>query len=319
VAVIEPHTPLVKGEPELLPSALPVLVTLGQRKDAALWLSSLPSLIEQVRRQWQLRLSAPLHAGSCSWVAPAELPDGARVIVKIGWPHREMRGEPAALEAWAGGPAVRLLANDPVRHALLLERCEPGSPLMTAVLPAEQRLSAGCEVLRELWAARVPKGDAFETLPSVAAEWADLVDERMDRLRPGYDPGLVAEGCRLLRTLPRTATRTTLLHGDFNPGNILSAQRRPWLAIDPKPMVGDPAYDPWPLLEQVDDPFGYPRPAPVLKDRVRLLAEELDLDPARIIAWAVARRVETALWAAQQSDVAGGASIMDEAQTLANL
>jgi streptomycin 6-kinase len=303
----------------LLPSALPVVVTLGQREDAASWLAGLPALIEQVREQWQLRLSAPLHGGSCSWVAPAHLPDGTPVIVKIGWPHREMRGEPAALAAWAGGPAVRMLKHEPNRHALLLERCEPGSPLTTDLQPAEQRLSSACTVLRELWAVPPPAGNAFEHLEAVAAEWADLVDERMDRLTPGYDRGLVAEGSALLRTLPRTAIRTALLHGDFNPGNILSARRRPWLAIDPKPMVGDPAYDPWPLLEQVDDPFGYPRPAPVLKARVRQVADELHLQPARILAWAVARRVETALQAAHRSDVAGGAAVMAEARILAGL
>lgn len=317
--MIEPPPSTARGGPELLPSTLPVVVTLGPREDAASWLADLPSLIEQVREQWQLRLSSPLHGGSCSWVAPADLPDGTHVIVKIGWPHREMRGEPAALDAWAGGPAVLLLDHDPVRHALLLERCEPGSPLTTAAQPAEQRLGSGCAVLRDLWAATPPIAGAFEALEAVAAEWADLVDERMDRLHPGYDRGLVAEGSFLLRTLPRTATRTALLHGDFNPGNVLSAKRRPWLAIDPKPMVGDPAYDPWPLLEQVDDPFGYPRPAPVLNARVRLLAEELNLEPARIVAWAVARRVETAVRAAQQSDVAGGAAVMNEARILANL
>ncbi len=107
-----------------------------------------------------------------------------------------------------------------------------------------------------------------------------------------------------------------LLHGDFNPGNVLSAGDR-WLAIDPKPMVGDPAYDPWPLLEQIDDPFQYPRA--VLRDRVRVVAGELDLDAQRIVDWSIARRVETALWAAHHDDVAGGAHVMSEARALAEL
>ena len=73
----------------------------------------------------------------------------------------------------------------------------------------------------------------------VAAGWAELAEERMDRLRPGYDAGLVAEGGRALRELPGSASRSVVVHGDFNPGNVLSDAPR-WLAIDPKPMNDDP-------------------------------------------------------------------------------
>lgn len=302
-----------------VPPTLPVVRQLGRLAAARPWLAELPALIEQVRDEFGLRLSPPLHGGSCSWVAPAELPDGTRVIVKIGWPHREMRGEPAALRQWAGHGAVRLLAEDPTRHALILERCEPGEPLSSASAGAEDRLRAGCGVLRRLWEAPVPPEDEIESLGTVTAEWADLVAERMARIRPGYDPGLVAEGTRLLRELPASADRRVLLHGDFNPGNVLTAGAGTWIAIDPKPMIGDPAYDPWPLLEQIDDPFATANPAITLRTRCALLAAELDVAEDRILWWSVARRVETALWAAHHGDVPGGAAIMGEAHLLASL
>jgi streptomycin 6-kinase len=301
---------------ELVPADLPVLTTLGPLPQAQPWLSSLPALVAEVRDEFGLELSAPLHGGSCSWVAPARLPDGTAVIVKIGWPHREMYGEPAALRLWDGRGAVRLLAHDAARHAMLLAPCVPGLELAGSSTPAVERLEIGCGVLRRLWAA--PVSAEFERLAEVTAEWAGLVEERMERIRPGYDPGLVAEGARLLRSLPGSAEREVLLHGDFNPGNILS-DGDTWLAIDPKPMTGDPAYDPWPLLEQIDDPFSYADPAPRLRDRVALLAAALDLDADRIVAWSVARRVETALWAAQHGDVPGGAYVLTEARTLTDL
>lgn len=299
----------------LVPPSLPVVTELGRIPAARPWLASLPSLIEAVRASFELTLEPPLHGGSCSWVAPARLPDGSPVIVKIGWPHREMLTEPAALRQWAGDGAVRLLAHDATRHALLLAPCVPGEPLASSSRPARERLRIGCSVLRRLWSAPGPF-TAFEDLGTVTSEWADLTEERMGRRPPGYDPGLVAHGVRLLRELPSTAGRRVLLHGDFNPGNVLSAGDG-WLAIDPKPMVGDPAYDPWPLLGQIDDPFRQPRP--VLRDRVRLLAGELDLDAQRIVDWSIARRVETALWAAHHDDVPGGAHIMSEARALADL
>jgi streptomycin 6-kinase len=305
------------GAFELVPATLPVVAELGRIESARAWLRELPSLIEQVRDVFGVRLSAPLHGGSCSWVAPAELPDGTRAIVKIGWPHREMYGEPIALRVWDGRGAVRLMAHDPQRHALLLERCEPGEQLAVSQAAAEDRLRIGCAVLRQLWDVPVCSAGGLERLGSVTAEWADLVGERMDRLKPGYDAGLVAEGARLLRELPVSADRDAVLHGDFNPGNVLSAGGRRWVAIDPKPMVGDPAYDPWPLLEQVDDPFAHPDVPRALRDRVALVADELSLDAQRIMLWAVARRVQTALWFARHGYVAGGAAVMRQARILA--
>jgi streptomycin 6-kinase len=305
---------------DLVPPTLPVVTQLGRIDGARSWLDSLPSLIEEVRDEFGLRLAEPLHGGSCSWVAPARLGDGTPVIVKIGWPHREMFGEPTALKLWNGEGAVRLLAHDPARHALVLERCEPGQPLATSSGTTDERLAAGCGVLRQLWACPAPPGgDGIDALDAVTAGWADLVEERMDRLKPGYDPGLVGEGAGLLRALPLSAGHRVVLHGDFNPGNVLSAGSGRWLAIDPKPMIGDPAYDPWPLLEQVDDPFAHPDPAKVLRQRVERVSDELSLDPQRIVAWAVARRVETALWTAHHGDESGGAAVMGEARTLADL
>jgi streptomycin 6-kinase len=301
---------------DLVPAGLPVVTQLAPIEAARPWLADLPSLVVQVRDRFGLRLSPPLRGGSCSWVAPAELPDGRRIIVKIGWPHREMYGEPVALRLWDGRGAVRLLAHDPQRHAQLLERCEPGDQLATSASSAEERLRAGCAVLRQLWEVPPPVAGAIEDLAAVTTEWAELVDERMARIKPGYDAGLIAEGVRLLRELPSSAARRVLLHGDFNPGNVLSCGDGRWAAIDPKPMIGDPAYDPWPLLEQVDDPFAYAAPVRVLRSRLNLIADELALDAHRIVMWAVARRVETALWAAHHGDVTGGADLLQEARVL---
>jgi len=125
-------------------------------------------------------------------------------------------------------------------------------------------------------------------------------------------------GARLLRELPATAEREVLLHGDFNPGNILAAGPA-WLAIDPKPMVGDAAYDPWPLLQQIDDPFSYAFPAPRLRDRAAILSQELGLAAERMVAWATARMVDAALWSAHHGDTPGGADVMEKVHLLAAL
>jgi streptomycin 6-kinase len=303
---------------DLVPAGLPVVTQLAGVASAREWLAALPSLIVQVRDEFGVRLAPPLHGGSCSWVAPAELPGGRSVVVKIGWPHPEMYGEAAALRAWDGRGAVELLAHDPGRHALLLHRCAPGDQLGAWPAPAEEVLRAGCRVLRELWQVQPPAAGDIASLGAVTAAWADLVEDRMDRIVPGYDAGVVAEGVRLLRRLPGSAPDRVLLHGDFNPGNVLRDGGR-WLAIDPKPMIGDPGYDPWPLLEQVDDPFAHPDPAGVLRSRLELMTDELGVGTDRIVGWAVARRVETALWAAEHGDVPGGADLMRDVPTLLSI
>lgn len=294
------------------PTALPVWKAMRRTTDGRAWLARLPALVEEARQRWGLRLGAPYQGGSCSWVAPAVSGDGTRAVLKVTWPHREAAPEGPALRLWSGHGAVRVYAEDPQLGALLLERCEPGTELGAARhLPDEERLLIGCGVLRRLWSAgpRFPASRSaappwLERLADVAAEWAELVQERaarQPRLRE-EDAGVWRLGADLLRRLPEEAAEQVVLHGDFNPGNLLSARREPWLAIDAKPMAGDPAYDPWPLVEQLGAPFAAGDPRAVLRRRTALAAEALGLDVDRVRAWAVARRVEYVLWAAEQSD-----------------
>lgn len=288
------------------------------------WLEQLPALVEEFRDRWELRLGAPFHGGSCSWVAPVTRHDGTPAVLKLTWPHREARPEGEVLRLWAGRGSVLVYEHDPERYALLLERCEPGRELRAATdLPAEERLLLGAGVLRRLWDAgtetgaetgtgadtgrggdaRTGKGSggqvpSVERLSAVAADWAARTEERVARhdWPAGVDTGLFLLGAELLRELPHGDGRETVVHGDFNPGNLLAAEREPWLAIDTKPMYGDPAFDPWPLIQQVDDPFAHPDPGRVLARRTALVADAAGTDVARVRAWAVARLVDFLLY-----------------------
>ncbi|MFC4496227.1 aminoglycoside phosphotransferase family protein [Streptomyces ovatisporus] len=297
---------------DLFPNSLPVTTAMRRTASGREWLLRLPALVEELRQRWELRLGAPYHGGSCSWVAPAERTDGARAVLKVTWPHREARPEGEVLRLWAGEGAVLVLEHDPQLYALLLERCEPGTQLGEALqLTAEERLVAGAGVLRALWEAgrdrRPGRDSTVELLADATGGLADLLDERAGRYEwpSSVDTGLFPRASALLRELPRTAPLETVVHGDFNPGNVLAARRRPWLAIDAKPLYGDAAFDPWPLIQQVDDPFAHPSPQRVLARRTELVAGELGADVDRVRAWAMARLVEFALW---QLDVGGDGS-----------
>jgi streptomycin 6-kinase len=159
----------------------------------------------------------------------------------------------------------------------------------------------------------VPAGAPFQGLVEVADRLAVIAAERVERVLPAapipVDAGLCRHAVDLLRTLPGTAAHRGLAHGDLNPGNILrhddAANREEdgspgWLAIDPKPVHGDLAWDPWPLLTQVGDWTVTVPAATELADRTRLVADVTGLDSARIASWCVARGVESALFAADR-------------------
>jgi len=303
---------------ELFPATLPIYDSLSKTADGRTWLAGLPNLVAELAAEWSLTLHEPFHGGTASWVAPATMPDGRTAVLKVSWPHREAREEATALRLWDGAGACRLYREDRDRYALLLEQCVPGTPLTRSEDPVEDRLLAAADVLRRLWRP-APPDSGFETVADVGAEWAATARERMERLKPPFDRGLVEQGIRLLESLPATATRNVIVNGDFNPGNVLSADREPWLAIDAKPMVGDPGYDPSPLLLQVDSPLEYPDPRPVLRQRFDLFADAVGESADRLLAWSVAREVEAALWYASRDELDDGIGTMGNARTLAGL
>jgi streptomycin 6-kinase len=101
------------------------------------------------------------------------------------------------------------------------------------------------------------------------------------------DPGVIRAGLALFRELPRTATESVLLCTDLHSGNILAARREPWLVIDPKPYVGDPAYD---VIQHLLNCAGRLATDPLgLATR---LASLLELDAERVRLWLFARCVQ---------------------------
>ncbi len=140
---------------------------LAQRKDGESWLANLPKLVSELVEMWGLQLEAPYNGANVSYVAPA-LRGTERVVLKVQWPHDECMHEASALKVWDGAGAVRLLAHDAERHALLLERCLPGACLSadTDVDP----LAVLIDLLPRLWKAI---GPPFKSLTEEAHAWAE--------------------------------------------------------------------------------------------------------------------------------------------------
>ena len=256
------------------------------------WLTTvLPEVVAQARKRWSLTVGEPFQpGGQTAWVAPARDAADADLVLKVAWPHPEATHEADGLRAWAGHGAVRLHAAHDFgeAHALLIERCRPGTELSSRTEPEQDTVVA--TLLRRLWIQPAPDSP-FASLERMCHRWADRFEQCA---APPLDPGLARAGIALFRELPATADTRVLLCTDLHAGNVLAAAREPWLVIDPKPHVGDPAYDPVQHMLNCEerlhaDPRGL----------ARRMAALLDLDPDRVLSWLFARCVqESAEWPA---------------------
>ena len=248
--------------------------------ERAAWLDRLPDALRNLERRWSLTLGAPFDGEdvSCAWVAPVALADGTSAVLKLGLPHMEGEHELHGLRFWNGDPTVRLLEADDELGAMLLERCEPGTVLRALPESEQDLVIAG--LLRRLW--RSPSlPHPFRPLWDRTEYWSN---ETLADVERWPDTGLVREGLRLFRELPRNAPADVLLATDLHAGNVLRSEREPWLVIDPKPFVGDPAYDATQHLFNCDarlrsDPDG----------TIRRFAELLGVDHERVRLWMFAR------------------------------
>lgn len=267
----------------------------ARRYGQAEWLAGLADLILDLAVRWDLELEEPFSGKpSISWVAPAGIDsDGTPLVLKVGLPHREGRTEAAGLRSFAGTGAVRLIRSDEEAFALLEERCLPGQDLWS--LDVEQGNKVAATVLSQLWR---PAEDAhqIESLSDLAQEWVTNFAHQTEL----YSSELVDLAGRLAVELAESQPENVVLHGDFNPGNVLASQRG-WLSIDCKPLVGEPAFDLAQLLANRLGAFDSGHTGP--KDpafRPHATSEEIDaqvgffttslgLSRERIIGWAIVK------------------------------
>jgi streptomycin 6-kinase len=246
----------------------------------AAWLSRLPDTVEELRHSWELKLDESLNAeeASCSYVTAVVCKDGTPAVLKIPMPHMEGEQEIQGLRFWNGDPTVRLLAADDTLGAMLLERCQPGTTLRARAEYDQDLVIA--DLLRRLW--RSPSAPhAFRPLASLTQYWSE---ETLAQSQHWFDAALVRDGLHLFKELPCTAKRQVLLATDLHAGNILQAERQPWLVIDPKPFLGDPAYDATQhLFNCVDRLQSDP------EKTIRRLSDLLGVEYERVRLWTFAR------------------------------
>lgn len=235
--------------------------------------------IAACEHRWSIRVEAPFPDRSYNWVAPA-----GDIVLKLGQTSdAELASEAAALRAYAGNGAVRLVDVDLALGALLLERVRPGTNLVG--LDEERATTIAIDVMQRLHAAPLPP--PVSEIPSLAA-WTDGIERAA---AAGFAPALIDRAARLRGELLASAPTPVLLHGDLHHYNVLAGDRETYVAIDPKGVAGDPAYEPSVFLY---NPFERVPDARTLARRIDRFAEVLDRE--RVVGWAYVQCVLSAWW-----------------------
>jgi streptomycin 6-kinase len=195
-------------------------------------------------------------------------------VLKVQAPDRESEYEAAALAAWNGAGVVRLFEHDAERRALLVERCDPGTPLSAAGQDAA--LSVLAESLLRLW---IPVTGPFTPLTDEAERWASGLAAAWERAGRPFPRAWIGAATSMLRGLAASQGEQVLLHQDLHADNVLRAEREPWLVIDPKPLVGEREMGLAPIVRSSE--LGHSR-QDVMRRLDRLTADTgLDRDRAR--------------------------------------
>ncbi|HEV7713467.1 MAG TPA: aminoglycoside phosphotransferase family protein [Asanoa sp.] len=213
------------------------------------------------------------------------------------WEHP---GEGLALRTWAGDGAARLLREDPPTWTLLIERLDPDRDLRP--VPEESAVQIIAALLNRLNAHTAPPG-----IPRLADTAARMIADTEAAAALLADP---AEG-RLIRRWADIVAEVAdeagdqLLHWDLHYENVLASDREPWLAIDPKPLAGDPGFEICPALwNRWDDAA----PERTIRRRFDVMVDAMGLDRQRAVAWTVGRTLQNSIWSVEDGDRALGPS-----------
>jgi streptomycin 6-kinase len=272
-----------------------------------LWLAQLPVLLDRCCRRWNLTLEAPYESLSYNYAVRVLCSDDRRGVLKIGIPNAELLTEIEALTLYEGRGCARLLAVDPAIGALLLERLTPGI-MLASEEDDEKATRIAADVMQQLWRP-LPAVHSFPTV----ARWA----RGLERLRATFGGGtgpfphrLVEAAEDLFGELLPSSQQPVLLHGDLHHYNILAAERRPWLAIDPKGLSGEPLYETgaW-LRNPMPQVATWPDLRRLLAQRIAILAECLEADRGRIQVWAIAQAVLSSWWSYEDEGAVGKESL----------
>ncbi|WP_069811258.1 aminoglycoside phosphotransferase family protein [Streptomyces sp. TP-A0874] len=286
-----------------VPAALAAAYETHSGASGRAWIAALPALVAEYLDRWELRPDGGVRCGRMALVLPVLDRDGAPAVLKLQPVDAETCGEPPALRRWDGDGAVRLLRHDPASGTMLLERLDADRSL--ASLPDDtEALRVLSGLLARLTAHPAPEG--LRTLTGIAKALLDRAEQALPALADPADRRLLGDCAARVRELLGEPPGDRLLHWDLHHDNVLAApataaDRGPWLAIDPKPLVGDPAFELFPALwNRWDALVATGDVVRSVRRRFDLMTEALSLDRERARGWTLGRVLQNCLWRLEQ-------------------
>lgn len=249
------------------------------------FIAGLPGRTARFLDDWDLRPDGPPMHGVCALVLPVLRRDGTPAVLKLQILDEESEGEPVALRAWNGDGAVRLLDHDEPTGTMLLERLDE-TRMLSLVPDAHQAVVTLAELLAHLTSFPAPPG--MRRLGDIAQGMLDQTPWALARIPDPEARRLVADCAAAVREVV-DEPGDRLLHWDLHDENVLASDRAPWLAIDPKPLAGDPGFELWPAIDNRYDPDD-------ILWRFDAMTDILTLDRPRARAWTLGRLLQNALW-----------------------
>jgi streptomycin 6-kinase len=248
----------------------------------ALWLDSLPDRIDLLRDLWRIEPDGPPWHGGMGIALPV-VRDGQQLVLKLSVPDETVDIDVRALTHWNGRGTVLLFDSDIGRGAMLLERLGPRHL-------DELQWGAGIEICAELIREMsIPAVPGIPRVSDVSTHMAEIVPFRWQRLDRPFPQSLVDRTIAIVEDQSGDMD-SRMVNKDLHFLNVLAGTRQPWLAIDPKPLIGAPEFGVaqilWRVLDDLDSPAD-------LKTCFEIVA----LDPAKLRDWTFARIVDYWLWA----------------------
>jgi streptomycin 6-kinase len=264
--------------------------------DGAKWINRLPDMILEYEKKWEFKARKPFEL-NYNYVAPVDLLDGTKAVLKIGYPkNREFQSEITALNTFNSTGICRLLKADHENAVILIEQVIPGTVSGT-IEDDDEATRILASVMKKL-RKPLPDNNSYISI----TEWASVIPEYKakhadDSLLPIH---LLDKAEMLFNHLIQTSEEPVLLHGDLHHYNVLFSDERGWIAIDPKGVAAEPAYEvtamirnPYDKIEEIADL------QPLLKRRIDILSEELKFDKTRIRDWCFAQCIISAIWSVE--------------------
>lgn len=281
-----------------IPEEFAQATTAREGEPGRKWITSLPALIDELLQRWSSEPDGPMMHGCVGVVLPVQYKVNTPAVIKVSYPHHGNIHEPNAFQTWNGRGAVRLHERDDEHYAMLLERAESGTLADVAdfdyAVTILGRLSHRLAIAAPI---------ALPRLSDLVSDWESRIRLDAAELNDPLPRHVIDVATATLRELGPDQP-ATLVHGDLHDTNVLRGSREPWLAIDPKGYVGDPAYDAItvvrsprfaPMLTAPDAPQGLLRGLDIYCDAA-------EIDPGRARRWIQLGAVRASLWGRRHGD-----------------